>query len=121
VTIDTAGGDVRASTYTQAFAASAGAPSADPAPIMVCLVDEQDEIRPLLDLADDILHAVLEHAAQHRSCNDRIHLQADHLAIAQSWRHSLLFELEAMCKPFDDRCLANARLANQHPEFDRSR
>jgi hypothetical protein len=39
----------------------------------------------------------------------------------QSWRHSLLFELEAMCKPFDDRCLANARLANQHPEFDRSR
>ena len=33
----------------------------------VRLVDEQDQVRPLLQLADDVLDPVLEHAAQHRA------------------------------------------------------
>ena len=33
----------------------------------VRLVDEQDQVRPLLQLADDVLDPILEHPAQHRA------------------------------------------------------
>ena len=79
----------RASTDLNTLAASDGAPSAEPAPIIVCdLVDEQDQVRPLLDLADDVLDAILEHAAQHRAGDHRVHLQVDDLAVAQADRHA---------------------------------
>ena len=80
----------------------------------VRLVDEQDQVRPLLDLADDVLDAVLEHAAQHRAGDHRVHLQVDHLAVAQPHRHGLRLELDAPRQPLDDRRLADARLADQH-------
>ena len=65
----------------------------------VRLVDEQDQVRPLLQLADDVLDAVLEHAAQHRAGDHRVHLQVDHLAVAQPDRHA---------SPARTRCAARA-------------
>ena len=54
----------------------------------VRLVDEEDQVRPLLDLTDDVLDAVLEHAAQHRARDHRVHLQVDHLAVAETHGHA---------------------------------
>ena len=80
----------------------------------VRLVDEQDQVRPFLQLANDVLNAVLEHAAQHRARDHRIHLEVDHLAVAQADRHGLRLELDPPREPFDDGRLADARLADQH-------
>ena len=78
------------------------------------LVDEQDQVRPLLDLADDVLDAILEHAAQHRAGDHRVHLQVDDLAVAQADRHRVGLELDAAREALDDRGLADAGLADQH-------
>ena len=80
----------------------------------VRLVDEQNQVRPLLDLADHVLDAVLEHAAQHRARDHRVHLQVHDLAVAQPHRHRLGLELDPPRQPFDDGGLADAGLANQH-------
>ena len=80
----------------------------------VRFVDEQNEVRPLLQLADDVLDAILEHAAQHRAGDHRVHLQVDDLAVAQADRHGFRLELDAPREPFDDGRLADARLADQH-------
>ena len=79
----------------------------------VHFVDEQDQVRPLLDLADHVLDAILEHAAQHRPRHHRVHLQVDDLAVAQADRHLLRLELDAAREPFGNRRLADARLAEQ--------
>ena len=79
----------------------------------VHLVDEQDQVRPLLDLADDVLDPILEHAAQHRPGDHRVHLQVDDLAVAQADRHLLRLELDAAREPFGDRGLADAGFAEQ--------
>ena len=80
----------------------------------VRLVDEQDEVRPLLQLADDVLDAVLEHAAQHRAGDHGVHLQVHELAVAQPHRHRVGLELDASRQTFDDGGLADAGLAEQH-------
>jgi hypothetical protein len=79
----------------------------------VDFVDEENEVRPLLDLADHILDAILEHAAQHRACHHRIHLEVDDLAVAQPDRNSLGLELEASRKAFGDGGLTDARLTQE--------
>ena len=79
----------------------------------VHLVDEQDQVRPLLDFADDVLDAVLEHAAQHGAGDHRVHLQVDELAVAQPQRHALGLELDAAREPFGDRRLPDAGLAEE--------
>ena len=105
----------RASTDLKTLAASDGrAERRARADHRVHLVDEQDQVRPLLDLADDVLDAVLEHAAQHRAGDHRVHLQVDDLAVAQPDRHGVRLELDAPRQPFDDRGLADAGLAEQH-------
>ena len=104
----------RASTDLKMLAASDGAPSAEPAPIIVC-TSSMNRIRfgPLLDLADDVLDAILEHAAQHRPGDHRVHLQVDDLAVAQADRHLLRLELDPARQAFGDGGLADARLAEQ--------
>ena len=79
----------------------------------VDFVDEQDQVRPLLDLADDVLDPVFEHAAQHGAGDHRVHLEVDHLAIAQAHRNFLGLELDAAGEPFGDRGLADAGLSEQ--------
>ena len=49
----------------------------------VRFVDEEDQVRPLLDLADDVLDSILEHAAERGAGDHRVHLQIYHLAVAQ--------------------------------------
>ena len=68
---------------------------------------------PLLDLADHVLDPILEHAAQHRPRDHRVHLQVDDLAVAQPDRDRLGRELDAPREPFRDRRLADAGLAEQ--------
>ena len=80
----------------------------------VRLVDEQDQVRPLLQLADHVLDPVLEHAAQHRARDHAVHLQIDDLAVAQPDRNALRLELDAARQPFGDGGLADAGLADQH-------
>ena len=80
----------------------------------VRLVDEQNEIRPLLDLADDVLNAILEHAAQHRPGDHGVHLQVDDLAVAETDRHGLGLEFDAAGEALGDRGLADTGLADQH-------
>ena len=80
----------------------------------VGLVHEQNEIGPLLQLADDVLDTILEHAAEHRARDHRVHLEVDHLAVAETDRHRLRLELDPPGEPFDDGRLADARLADEH-------
>ena len=80
----------------------------------VRFVDEQDQVRPLLQLADHVLDPILEHAAQHRAGDHRVHLQVHDLAVAQPHRHRVGLELDPPRQPFGDRGLADARLADQH-------
>src|SRR5439155_852438 len=80
----------------------------------VRLVHEENEVRPLLQLADHVLDPILEHAAQHRAGHHRVHLQVHHLAVAQPHRHRFRLELDPARQPFGDRRLADARLADQH-------
>ncbi len=53
----------------------------------VRFVDEENQVRPLFDLADHVLDAVFEHAAQHRARDHRVHLQVDDLAVTQTHGH----------------------------------
>ena len=76
-------------------------------------VDEQNQVRPLLDLPDHVLDSILEHAAQHRPRDHRVHLQVDDLAVAQADRHAVGLEFEAPRDPFGDGRLADARLAQE--------
>ena len=79
----------------------------------VHFVDEEDQVRPLLDLADHVLNAILEHAAQHRARDHGVHLQVDDLAVAQADGHLVGLELEAAGDALGNRRLADARFAEQ--------
>ena len=80
----------------------------------VRLVDEEDQVRPLLDFANHVLDPVLEHAAEHRPGDHRVHLQVDHLAVTQAHRHAVWLELDPSRQALDDRRLADAGFADQH-------
>ena len=105
----------RASTDLNTLAASDGAPSAEPAPTIVC-ASSTNRIRfgALLDLADHVLDAILEHAAEHRAGDHRVHLQVDDLAVAQPDGHTVGLELDAPRQSFDDGRLADPGLADEH-------
>src|SRR5690606_26192838 len=79
----------------------------------VHFVDEQNQIRPFLHFADDVLHPLLEHPPQHRPGNERVELQADDLAVAQAYGHRVGFEFDAPRQAFSDRRLADAGLPEQ--------
>ena len=80
----------------------------------VGFVDEKDQVRALFQLADDVLDAILEHAAEHRARDHAVHRQVDDLAVAQPDRDGFRLELDAPGKPFGDRGLADPGLADQH-------
>ena len=53
----------------------------------VRLVDEQNEVRALFQLADHVLDPVFEHTAEHRAGDHAVHLQVDDLAVTQTHGH----------------------------------
>jgi hypothetical protein len=78
------------------------------------LVDEQNEVRPLLHLANDVLQSFLEHPAEHRSGDERVHLEADDLRVAESHRYGFRLELDAARESFRDCRLAHTWFTDQH-------
>ncbi len=80
----------------------------------VRLVDEEDQVVALLDLVDDALDALLEHAAQHRARDEAAHLQLHDVRAAQARRNLLRLELDQAREAFDHGGLADARLADEH-------
>ena len=104
----------RASTDLKMFAASAGAPSADPAPIIVW-TSSTKRIRLGRSLISRMTFwiAVLEHPAQHGARDHVVHLQVDDLAVAQADGHAIGLELDEPRQSLGDRRLAHARLAEQ--------
>ena len=104
----------RASTDLKTLAASDGAPSAEPAPIIVC-TSSMNRIRFGRSLISRITFW-MRSSNMPRSIvpgDHRVHLQVDDLAVAQADRHLLRLELDAARQPFGDRRLADARLAEQ--------
>ncbi len=104
----------RASTDLNTLAASDGAPSAEPAPIIVC-TSSMNRIRFGRSLISRITFWMRSSnmPAQHRPGDHRVHLQVDDLAVAQAHRHGVRLELDASRQPLGDRRLADARLAEQ--------
>ena len=80
----------------------------------VRLVDEQDQVRALAQLAQHVLHPILEHAAQHRPGDQAVQLQADDVALAEADRQRLGLELDAAGEALGNRRLADAGLADEH-------
>src|SRR5262249_34105801 len=80
----------------------------------VRFVDEQDQLRMLLDLADDVLQTLFEHAAQHRPRHERVHLETHNLRITKPHGNRVRLQLDAPRKSLDNRRLPDTRLADQH-------
>ena len=80
----------------------------------VRLVDEQDQVRALAQLAQHVLHPVFEHAAQHRPGHQAVELQADDVALAEADRQRLGLELDAARQSLGNGGLADAGLADEH-------
>jgi hypothetical protein len=76
------------------------------------LVDEQDDVAPLLDLLHHLLEALLELAAVLRARDERSEVERVDLLPLQELRH--LACGDPLCEPFDDGRLADARLADQN-------
>src|SRR5439155_1197838 len=75
------------------------------------LVDEEDCVGLLLEPLEDLLHTLLEVTSVPRAGNQRAEIQREHLCAAQRLRNGGL--MNAQRKPFGERCLAHARLADQ--------
>ena len=78
------------------------------------LVDEQDQVGSFLDLADHVLDAILEHAAEHRAGDHGVHLQVDDLTVAKPHGHAVGLEFDAPRQSFDNRRLADPGLPDEH-------
>ena len=78
----------------------------------VQLVDEQDDLSVgLLDFFQDRLQPLLEFAAELRAGDQRAQVERDHPLVLQPLRHVAAHD--PLRQPFDDRRLADARLADQ--------
>src|SRR5690348_15076916 len=75
-------------------------------------VNEQDDVRLLADLFEDLLDALLELATEHRASDYAAHAHRDDTRVAQGCGHVALSD--AAGDALDDGGLADARLANQH-------
>ena len=105
----------RASTDLKTLAASDGAPSAEPAPTMVC-ASSTNRIRFGRSFSSRMTFWIRS-SNMPRSivpATIAVHLQVDDLAVAQAHRHRFRLELDAARQPFGDRRLADAGLADQH-------
>ena len=105
----------RASTDFNTFAASAGAPSAEPAPIIVC-ASSTNRMRFGRSLTSRMTFCMRSSNIPRSMVPATIAFicRLINVTITEPWRHSVWLELEAMREPFDDRGLADARLANEH-------
>src|SRR3982751_723726 len=79
----------------------------------VRFVDKEDQVRPLLELPDHVLNPILEHSAQHRPGDHRVHLEVDDLAVAQADGDFLRLELDSPRDALGNRGLANTRLTQE--------
>ena len=79
----------------------------------VQLVDEQNDLPfRLHDFVEHRLEAIFELAAVLGACDERAHVERDDLLVLQSLGHILIDD--APGQPFDDGCLADTRLADEH-------
>ncbi len=78
----------------------------------VQLVDEHDDVRVLGQLLHDRLEALFELAAVLRAGDDQRDIECQDTFVGEEVRHVAVDDL--LRKPFDDRGLADARLADQH-------
>ncbi len=79
----------------------------------VQFVDEQDDAAFLLgEVVQHALEALLEFAAELRARDQRAHVEREDALVAQALGHFLVDD--AQREAFDDRGLADARLADQH-------
>ena len=77
------------------------------------LVDEEDDLAVRgFDLRQHGFQPLLELAAIFGAGDQRAHVEGEHLLVLQALRHVALHD--AVRQPFDDRSLADARLADQH-------
>ena len=104
----------RASTDLNTFAASDGAPSAEPAPIIVC-TSSMNRIRFGRSLISRMTFWIRSSnmPAEHRPRDHRVHLKVHDLAVAQADRHLLGLELDPAGEPFGNGGLADSWLAEQ--------
>ena len=86
-----------------------GRPRADQ---RVQLVDEHDDVRVLGELLHDRLEALFELAAVLRAGDDQRDVERQDALVGEEVRHVAVDDL--LRKPFDDRRLADARLADEH-------
>ena len=79
----------------------------------VQLVDEQDDLALLLgEIVEHRLEALLEFAAELGARDQRAHIEREDALVLEAFRHFAVDD--ALCQAFDDRRLADARLADQH-------
>ena len=78
------------------------------------LVDEEDDVALLPYLLYDLLNPVLEHAAEYRPGDDRVHLEVHYLLLPQSLRDGVGLQLNPARKPLDNRGLTDTRLPHDH-------
>ena len=113
VVAPTARSSPRASIGFSRLAAST-APSAAPAPTIVCSSSMNRMMRPvgLADLGQHRLQPLLELAAVLGAGQQRAHVQRPHAAVLQALGH--VTRGDALGQALDDRGLADAGLADQH-------
>ena len=78
----------------------------------VQLVDEHDDVRVLGELLHDRLEALFELAAVLRAGDDQRDVEREDALVGEEVRHVAVDDL--LRQPFDDRRLADARLADEH-------
>ena len=79
----------------------------------VQLVDEQDDLAFLLrEIVEHALEALLELAAELRACDQRAHVEREDAFALEAFGHFAVDD--ALSEAFDDGCLADARLADEH-------
>ena len=76
------------------------------------LVDEDDDVRVVGQLFHDRLEAFLELTAVLRAGHNQRDVQGENALVRQEMRHVAVDDL--LGQPFDDRRLADARLADEH-------
>ena len=97
------------------MAAASMEPSALPAPMRVCIVDEQDDVAVVLYLLDDALETVLELAAILRASDECGDVERHEALVTQHVGHLTI--CDELGKPLGDGGLAHAGLADKQGLF----
>ena len=105
----------RARTDLNTLAASEGAPSADPAPTIVC-ASSTNRMRFGRSFSSRMTFWMRSSnmPAEHGPRDHGVHLQVHHLTVAQPDRDGVGFELNPSSQTLGDRGLADPRFADEH-------